>query len=94
MSALNVNVREARIHSRFHYLLGRKCSHGWGVKEGYRLALRIASPALQLHTTPWLSERWGLNDFHLVGGSETTYAVDTPHLCDERSGDLNQQPTT
>ena len=35
----------------------------------YKLALTVASAVLQLHATPWLREKWGLNDIHFLCSS-------------------------
>ena len=51
-------------------------------KERLQLALTLASTMLQLHTTPWLSERWGKSDIlflHQWGGTRAPI-VEQPYI--------------
>lgn len=51
-------------------------------RERLQLALILASTMLQLHTTPWLSERWGKNDIlflRQLGGSRAPL-IEQPYI--------------
>ncbi len=41
----------------------------------YRLSLVLASTILQLFKTPWLSERWRLDDIHLVAQTDHPFTA-------------------
>jgi hypothetical protein len=51
-------------------------------KERLQLALIFASTMLQLHTTPWLSERWGKSDILFLRQLEGTRAplIEQPYI--------------
>ncbi|KAI4159865.1 MAG: hypothetical protein LQ342_006193 [Letrouitia transgressa] len=57
-----------------------KFAHGLGVKEKYALALTVASAVLHLQATPWLKERWCLDDIHFIRGSKVPTLINRPYV--------------
>ena len=46
----------------------------------YKLALIVASAVLQLHATPWLRERWCLDDIHFLSNRDNSSFITTPYV--------------
>lgn len=49
--------------------------------ERLKLAVKLASSVLQLHTTKWLQERWGKNDIYFIQGNSSqpsSLSLETP----------------
>lgn len=46
----------------------------------YKLALNVASAVLQLHATPWLRERWCLDDIHFLSNKDNLLSITTPYV--------------
>jgi hypothetical protein len=46
-------------------------------KERLQLALTLSASVLQLHKTPWLNERWTINDIQFLSGNPNPYISHT-----------------
>lgn len=46
----------------------------------YALALTVASAVLHLQATPWLKERWCLDDIHFIRGSKVPTLINRPYV--------------
>ena len=59
-------------------------------KERLKLAVKLASSVLQLHTTQWLQEGWGKHDIYFVQGDSSqtgSPSLETPVVCQAFSSD-------
>lgn len=62
--------------------------------ERYGLALTVASAVLQLHATPWLKEKWCLDDIHFVYGSGVSDLVKQTYVTQSFVSPKSMQQST
>ncbi|KAL9046253.1 MAG: hypothetical protein Q9214_000864 [Letrouitia sp. 1 TL-2023] len=80
VSADGMDTDEFQEIISFYDILRLKFAHGLGVKEKYALAHTVASAVLHLQATPWLKERWCLDDIHFIRGNKVSTLINRAYV--------------